>query len=167
MKKVLSLILIAMLTVPAMADHCNQLQVIQQQQLVATPFVVPVGVPVSPQIAAGVNYQYNASTAELQQLRKELAEIKAQLVKASSTNSSKGNSPKTLQVSALSQNCAKCHSGTKPKGDFLISERMTPDARLKAIEALVTGQMPPKKQLDVQTNGRIMLELSRMSKAKK
>ena len=51
----------------------------------------------------------------------------------------------------LSQHCQKCHSGSKPKGDFQI-ERLSPDFSdrknrelwLNVMEQLKAGEMPPK-----------------------
>lgn len=78
----------------------------------------------------------------LDSLRLEAAEV------AAAASAQPSNDPTRA---LFTQHCQKCHSGTKPKGDFQIeslsqdfSDRRNREQWLGVLEQLKTGEMPPK-----------------------
>lgn len=163
-----TLLAIAALCVPAYAGNCH---VQQRQVVVANAIVVPqnfIAVPVAqtlavpsyvqyqylPQYAAGVGYGSSAVGMEPPQREpvKALAEPEEEA---------------PLPMSLVTQHCAKCH---KPGGsawkktELNLTGELSNETRLHMIGRILSDsaekRMPRGKQLDAQTIGLIVQEIS-------
>ncbi len=138
------------------------------QKVVAQPYIAPLAVaPVYYQVgqslqreaAATHEFRHSEEYIELQQLRGFKAGVDAVTASGDRPSSPSGLATKggdnpdgaeQPPASMLKATCAKCHSGTEPKGDIWLDHSVSlegPDAATKRdaiVNAIRTGKMPPK-----------------------
>lgn len=141
--------------------YSGECKVIQhnQEQVVIQPFAVPVGVPVSPYSA----YFYSASPQQMQSYAapppdpiEELARKLAPLLNGHVNAAAK---PQSL----FAAKCIVCHQqgdADKGKPQFTDLDLLTCEQRVKAIHAIVSGEMPKGGKLDDQSRGKLIDELT-------
>jgi len=68
-----------------------------------------------------------------------------------------------LQTTILAQKCARCHTGTAPKGGLLLdgSQPLESEAKLKVLQAAWSGHMPPERPLSDEETSQLFEELLR------
>ncbi len=142
----------------------------QAEKVVVNNFAVPVAVPVAPYSP----YYYSSSQVQQAQYSKPprsaddiLAERIAKKVAAlmrSPSGASASNEPLTL----FAQKCALCHAeGDLEKGKPHLAslETLSESQRLKAIAAVMSGEMPKGGKLTADEAAQLVRELSSKPKA--
>lgn len=142
-------------------SECANKKVVVQEQVVATNFAVPVGIPVAPTSA----YFYQATPQQVQTYTapppdplEALLERKLDAI-LSRKSGALGLKPPTM----VAQKCAKCHQDAhQDRPQFSSANDLDCATRLKAIKALTSGKMPPKSagQLSVEERGLLIDEFS-------
>jgi mono/diheme cytochrome c family protein len=79
----------------------------------------------------------------------ELAEFRAwRPAKADRAASNQvGPRPSRAAPSLIATHCATCHGGATPKAGLSLDGSLTPQVRLRAIRAVLQGDMPPGRPL--------------------
>lgn len=139
----------------AHAGHCR----VQVRQVIAQPvYAYPV--------QANVFYSVGEAARFEAILDKKLAALMQQQAQAPAVNHSEV--PNSSPASMLTAKCAKCHSGTTPKGGLLLdgSAPLDCETALQAMRAVRDGSMPPKSPLNADDAGVLFSELLDLSKPK-
>lgn len=140
--------------------------------LVVTPFAIPVATPVAVLAPANILYRvapYDVFPAQHsvsqqsptrdQQLWNEFEQFR-QWKQSRASQSPLTTPPLQKQFPLIKQSCLQCHSGTNPKGNLSLDANPPQHIRLRAIRAIITGQMPPESTLTPQQRGKLLLELA-------
>ena len=127
----------------AKASGCRQFFVQKQVAYVAPVYAAPV------YYQAGLGVEQDA-------LAEKVARLVTQKLAATQTLQQQG--PK---ASAVTQHCAKCHSGKTPKGDVLFdgSSPLFSQHITAALRAISTDKMPKDRKLTPEQKGQLMQEL--------
>ncbi|HEY2827641.1 MAG TPA: cytochrome c [Pirellulales bacterium] len=140
---------------------------------VIVPFAVPVGVPVAPFAPYFYSFQQSQSSAARYQSQIDpttCALPKENVAPDSSPSDSQfpSSDPRSSTPSPLSivaAKCANCHGGPTPKAGLSLEqpESLNTADRIRAIHAVVTGQMPKGKRLLPDELQAVTTELSTVS----
>lgn len=135
--------LLLILAATAEAGGCRQFFVQKQVAYVAPVYAAPI------YYQAGLSIEQDA-------LAEKVACLVTQKLAANQTLQQQAP-----RASAVTQHCAKCHSGATPKGDFvfdgsspLFSQHIT-----AALRAIASDKMPKDKKLTPEQKGALMQEL--------
>ena len=142
--------------------------IVNQQGLAVVPFAVPVAVPVATVNPGGVyyGYQQQAQPQAVQQQAPCPQVAHEQAVQEPQTAEPLTGETQAESTSLVHQHCAKCHTGEQAKAGFRLEAWTTLGAeqRLKMIRRVLSDdestRMPKGKQLDPQTLGELIQELS-------
>jgi mono/diheme cytochrome c family protein len=123
------------------ASHVNRVHVAatahathNQPQFVVTTFAVPVAVPVAP----FASYWYSVSDYR----------DTSSLPRSTPQPTAPEALPRESLHSLITQRCASCHGRTSPKQGLSLVDplSLSEHDRLRAIRAVLTGQMPPETE---------------------
>jgi mono/diheme cytochrome c family protein len=119
---------------------------IAQQQHVITAFAVPVAVPVAPLAAYWYGVSEYASFPGSASQRTAPEALSAEPSRETEPRGSglQGGAPKPAR-SLIAQRCTSCHGRTSPKQGLSLVDplSLSDQDRLRAIRAVVNGDMPP------------------------
>jgi mono/diheme cytochrome c family protein len=132
------------------------------------PFAVPVATPVAVLQPGGVVYSYSPSNAEEDaKLRAEFEAFKrwrltqnTQSLPAADARDGSAGRPAANAMPLVAANCIACHRGEQAKGGVRLDGLLSSDARLAAIRAVLSGEMPKGKTLAADDVGALLFELS-------
>ena len=143
---------------------CRHVQVVQQQAVVAyQPITQPY------YWSVGQSLQEDAAAERIAAKVLQLLQGQAQKLTSSACPDGTCPTPRRLPLtvpaplSLLAKNCQGCHqSNAKAQAAFDMSDlsALTCEQKLAAIAAVVDGRMPKGKQLDAQTLGDLIGQLS-------
>lgn len=167
MKTVLALLLLA---TPTMADHCRivRKQAVAVDQVVAVPFVAPLGVV----IPGSPIYSYRDTAqaygqAVHPQVQSADAKLFSEFLEWKKGREANQVTAAVVPQTLLQQNCVKCHtSNADAKAHLDMSVEMTAEQKLAASRALLKGTMPKNKTIDDKTRGNLLGELLGVEEAK-
>jgi hypothetical protein len=126
--------------------HSNNHQA-AQQQIVITAFAVPVAVPVAPFATYwyGVSDYHDTSASRALATKRPVAEPPTRETASDMGSNSVARRAALGTRTLIAQHCTSCHGRTSPKqGLSLVDPLSLSDFdRLRAIRAVVNGEMPP------------------------
>lgn len=158
-----TLLAFVMLAPTAYGDHCRvaKQQVVVQNELVAVPFVAPLGVV----ITGSPMYSYRGVAQSYQQ--PQAASVDPDYAEFLAWKAAKANQVKAAVVppSLIAQNCNACHTkaGAKSSQDAIDKLNLdlprTAEGDKAALKSIRAGKMPKGKTIDDQTRGGLFDEL--------
>ena len=141
MKAILALVM--MISFPAVVAATPRQRVVRQESaLVVVPFAVPVATPVAVVNPTGVFYAYSPQAAAYDAASDEDWREFNEFRRWRQSQPTISNA-----APAVANACLKCHAGAAAKGEFRLDQPLTAEARIKAIRAVLAGQMPKDKPL--------------------
>lgn len=139
--------------------------------LVVVPFAVPVATPVAVVQPGGAYYVFGPREAEgeatlraefeaFRRWRQEQLANNAENTARAAAEDSLPREDADRARSLVAEHCLACHRGPQAKGGVRLDGRLSSDARLAAMRAVLAGKMPKGKTLADDVAGELLYELT-------